>query len=68
MEAGVIFPYPPGKNAHKPTQAGQRGDLALSAVNLQDFFGIHSSSPFLCLCGAVFAQGNLPIEYSNNVL
>ena len=63
MGARGCFLTPATKASHKPVQAGQRGDLALSAVNLQDFFffGIHSHSPFLCLCGAVFVQVDPPL-------
>ena len=65
MGARGCFLTPAVKASYRPTQAGQRGDLALPAVNLQDFFffGAHSHSPFLCLCSAVFAQGDPPIEY-----
>ena len=64
------FLTPAAKTAHKPTQVGQRGDLTLPVVDLPNifFFWAHPQSPFLCLCGAVFAQSDPPIEYSNNVL
>ena len=37
MGAMGCFLTLPAKIAHRPTQAGQWGDLALSTVNLQDF-------------------------------
>ena len=50
------FLAPAAKAAHRPTQAGQWGDLALPAVDLPDiFFCTHPKSLFLYLCGAVFA-------------
>ena len=67
---GLYFLTLPVKTAHRPTQVGQRRHRVLPAVDLPGLFSFESipKSPFLCLCGAVFAQGNLPIEYSNNVL
>ena len=46
------------------------GDRVLPAVDLLGLFSFESipKSPFLCLCGTVFAQGDPLIEYSNNVL
>ena len=57
MGARDCFLTLPAKTAHRPTQVGQRGDPALSPSDLQDFFFFESipKSPFLCLCGAVFA-------------
>ena len=61
MEARGCFLTPAAKASHKPAQAGQRGDLALPAVDLPGFFFFKSipKSSFLCLCGAVFAQDSL---------
>ena len=55
-EQGGCFLTLPAKTAHKPTQLGQWGDLALPTVDLPGFFFFESisKSPFLCLCGAVF--------------
>lgn len=54
---GCFLPLPT-KAAHRTTQLGQRGDLALPTVDLPVFFFFESipKSPFLCLCVAVFVQ------------
>ena len=69
-EQGSVSLTPAAKASHRPIQAGLRGDLALLAVNLQDFFffGVHSYNPFLCLCGAVFIQEAPSFDPPNNVL
>ena len=42
MGARGCFLTPAAKASHKPAQAGQRGDLALPAVDLPDFFFFES--------------------------
>ena len=54
-EQGGCFLTLPAKAAHRPTQLGQWGDLALPTVDLPGFFFFKSipKSSFLCLCCAV---------------
>ena len=46
MGTGGCFLTLPAKTAHRPTQAGQRGNLALPAVDLPDIFSVPTPKVF----------------------
>ena len=63
------FSVPAVKAAHSPTQARQKRDLSFLSIDLSGFlFKSISKSLFLCLCGAIFAQGAPSFGFLNNVL
>ena len=69
-ERGIVSLLSRQKPHTGPHRWDSGGDRVLPTIDLLGLFSFESipKSPFLCLCGTVFAQGDSLIGYSNNVL